>query len=61
MPRNEYIRGMLQGNGDHSAIGTRLEKVEEMQGSIVRRRMPTKPIRHAILIIYGAETLTTTK
>ena len=59
MPRDEYRRGMLHGNGDHSANGTRMEKLEEKQGSIVRRRMPTKPIRPAM--IYGAETLATTK
>ncbi len=52
---------MLHGNGDHSANGTRLEKLKEMQGSIVRRRMPTKLIRHAMLFIYGADTLVTTK
>ena len=40
---------MLHGNGDHSANVTRLEKLEEMQGSIVRRGMPTKPIKPAML------------
>ena len=50
---------MLCGNGDHSANGTRLNKLQEMQRSIVRRRMPTKPIRPAML--YGADTLATTK
>ena len=45
--------------GDHSANGNRLEEVEVMQGSIVRRRMPTKLIRPAMK--YGAETLATTK
>ena len=59
--RDEYRRGMLHGNGDHSANGTRLDKLEEMQGSIVRRGMPAKLIRHAMVFIYGAETLTTTK
>ena len=42
---------MLHGNGDHSANRTRLEKLKEMQGSIVRRGMPTKPIRPAMLIM----------
>ena len=42
---------MLHGDGDHSANGTRLEKLEEMQGSIVRRRMPTKLIRPAMLVM----------
>ena len=60
MPQDEYRRGMLHGDGDHSANGIRLEKLEEMQGSIVRRGMPTKLIRHAMLFIYGA-TLTITK
>ena len=40
---------MLHGNGDHSANGTRLEELEEMQVSIVRRRMATKLIRPALL------------
>ena len=39
MPQDEYRRGMLCGNGDHCANGTRLDKLEEMQGSIVCRRM----------------------
>ena len=59
MHRDEYRRGMFYGNGDHSANGTRLEKLEEMQGSIVRRRMPTKLIRPVMQ--YGADTLATTK
>ena len=50
---------MLCGNGDQCANGTRLEKLEEMQENIVRRMMPTKLIRPAM--IYGAETLATTK
>ena len=28
MPQDEYRRGMLCGNRDHSANGTRLEKLE---------------------------------
>ena len=40
---------MLCGNGDHSANGTMLEEVEDMQGCIVRRRMPTKLIKPAIV------------
>ena len=36
---------VLCGNGDHSANGTGLEKMEEMQGSIVRRRIRAKLIR----------------
>ena len=59
MPQDEYRRGMLHDNGDHSANGTRLEKLEEMHGSVVRRRMPTKPITPAM--ICGTETLATTK
>ena len=55
MPRAEYRRGMLHGNGDHSANGTRLEKLVQMQGSIMRRRMPMKMIRPAM--IYRTETL----
>ena len=39
MPQDEYIRDMLCGNGDQSANGTRLEKLDEMQGSILRRRI----------------------
>ena len=58
MPLDEYRREMLHVNGDHSANVTRLEKLEEMQGNIVRRRMPTKLIKPAI---YEAETLATTK
>ena len=50
---------MLWGNGDNSANGTRLDKLDEMQGSVVRRRMLTKLVRPAM--IYGAETLATTK
>ena len=42
---------MLHGNGDHSANVTRSEKLEEMQVSIVRRRMPTKLIKPAMLIL----------
>ena len=60
MPRDEYRRGMLCGNGDHSANGTRLEKLEEMQGSIVRRRMSAKLIRPVMLwgrnVGYNEET-----
>ena len=60
MPRDEYKRGMLCGNGDHSANGTRLERLEEIQGSIVRRRMPAKPIRPVTLwgrnVGYNEET-----
>ena len=59
MHRDEYRRGMLCGNGDHSANGNMLEKLDEMQWSIERRRMPTKLIRPAML--YEAETLATTK
>ena len=44
---------MLCGNGDHSANGPRFEKLEEMQGSIVHRRMPTKRIGPAMIYIYG--------
>ena len=45
MPRDEYrISEMLCGNGDHSANGTRLDKLEEMQGSSVRSRMSAKLI-----------------
>ena len=47
----EYRREMLHGNGDQSANVTRLEKLEEMQGSIVRRRMPTKLIKPAMLFM----------
>ena len=51
---------MLCGNGDHSGNGTRLEKLEEMQGSIVRRMMPTKQIRPATIwgrnVGYNEET-----
>ena len=50
---------MLCDNGGQCANGTRLEKLEEMQENIVRRMMPTKLIRPAM--IYGAETLATTK
>ena len=60
MPRDEYRRGILCGNGNHSANGTWLEKLEEMQSSIVRRRMPAKLIR-PVIYYYGAETLATTK
>ena len=60
IPQDEYIRGMLSGNGDHSANGTRFEKLEDMQGSIVRRRMPTKLIRPVMLwgrnVDYNEET-----
>ena len=42
-------RNVAYGNGDHSANVTRLEELEEMQGSIVRRRMPTKLIKPAML------------
>ena len=49
MPRDEYRIRMLCGNVDHSANRTRLEKLEEMQESIVRRRMATKLIRPAML------------
>ena len=51
MPLDEYRREMLHGNGDHSANVTRSEKLEEMQGSIVRRRMPTKLIKPAMLFM----------
>ena len=40
---------MLCGNGDHIANGTRLEQLEEMQRSIVRRRMPTTMIRPSMI------------
>ena len=40
---------------------TRLYKLEEMQGTIIRRRMPTKLIRPAMTLSYGTETLATTK
>ena len=50
---------MLCGNGDHSANGTRLGQLEEMQGSIVRRKMLTELIRPAT--VYEAETSTTTQ
>ena len=60
MPRDEYRRGMLCGNGDQSANGTRLEKLEDMHGSIVRRRMPAKLIRTVMLwdrnVGYNKET-----
>ena len=49
MPRDECRRGMLCGNVDHSANVTRLENLEEMQGSSVRRRMPAKLIRPVML------------
>ena len=42
---------MLYGNGDHRANVTRLEKLEEMQGSIVRGKMPTKLIKPAMLFM----------
>ena len=51
MHLDEYRREILHGNGDHSANVTRLEKLEEMQGSIVRRRMPTKLIKPAMLFM----------
>ena len=51
MPMDEYRREMLHGNGDHSANVTRLEKLEEIQGSILRRRMPTKLIKPAMLFM----------
>ena len=51
MPLDEYIRDMLHDNGDHSANVTRSEKLEEMQGSIVRRRMPTKLTKPAMLFM----------
>ena len=38
---------MLCGNKDHSPNRSRFEKLQEMQESIVRRRMPTKLIRTA--------------
>ena len=38
MPRDECRRGMLCGNGDHSANGTRLKTLEEVPGIIVHRR-----------------------
>ena len=49
---------MLCGNGDHSANGTSLEKLEEMQGVLcaegfLRNRLDQQR--------YGAETLATTK
>ena len=51
---------MLCCNGDHSANGTRLEKLEEMQGNVVRRRMPAKVIRPVMLwgrkVGYNEET-----
>ena len=50
---------MLRGNGNHSANKSRLEKLEEMQEILVRRRMPTTLIRPAML--YEAETLDRTK
>ena len=56
---NEYRIRMLCGNGDHSANRTRLDKLEEIQESSMRTRMPTKLIRPAML--YEAETLATTK
>ena len=59
IPRDEYRRETLYGNGDHIANGTRSDKLKEMKGSIGRRRMPTKLIRPAML--YGPETLATTK
>ena len=40
---------MLCGNGDHTVNGNRLEKLEEMQGSIVRRRIHTKLIIPVLL------------
>ena len=49
MPRDEYRRGMLCENGDGRVNGIRLEKLEEMPGSIVRRRMPTKRTRPAMI------------
>ena len=51
MPLDKYRREMLHGNGDHSANVTRSEKLEEMQGSIVRKRMPTKLTKAAMLFM----------
>ena len=51
MPMDEYRRELLYGNGDHSANVTRLEKLEEMQGSIVRRKMPTKLVKPTMLFM----------
>ena len=60
MPRDEYRRGMLCENGDHSANGTRLETFEDMQGSIGRRRKLAKLIRTVMLwgrhVGYNEET-----
>ena len=59
MPRDEYRRGILCGNGNHRSNGTRLEKLEEMQSSIVRRRMHAKLIRPVML--WGRNVATTKK